>query len=47
MKKRPSTTKGLLLEVFSTEFPQDEDIVRKVILRILFPSKGPQDKDIV
>jgi hypothetical protein len=30
MKKRPSTAKGLLLGVFSTEGPQDEDIVCKL-----------------
>jgi hypothetical protein len=48
MKKRPSTAKGLLLGVFSsTEGPQDEAIVCKVILRIFFPVEGPRDEDIV
>jgi hypothetical protein len=48
MKKRSSTTKGLLLgDFFSAEGPQDEDIVDKEMLRILFPAKGPQGKDVI
>jgi hypothetical protein len=33
--------------LLSTEGPQDEDILCKVMLRIFFPAEGPQDKDIV
>jgi hypothetical protein len=29
---------------FSAEGPQDEDIIDKDMLRILFPAKGPRDK---
>jgi hypothetical protein len=49
MKKRSSTTKGLLLGVFlSVEGPQGKDTIDKMILETLFLfSKGPQDEDIV
>jgi hypothetical protein len=47
-KKQSSTAKGLLLGVFfSTEGPQDEDILDKEMLMILFPAKSPQDKDVI
>ena len=37
-----------MLEVFpSAEGPQDEGVIDKEMLRILFPAKGPQDKDVI
>jgi hypothetical protein len=48
MKKRSSTAKGLLLGVFlSVEGPQDEGVIDKEMLRILFPAGGPQDEDVI
>jgi hypothetical protein len=36
-----------MLEVFpSAEGPQDEGVIDKEMLRILFPVGGPQDEDI-
>jgi hypothetical protein len=32
---------------FSTEGPQDEDTISKVMLRIFFLAEGPRDEDII
>jgi hypothetical protein len=31
----------------SAEGPQDDDVIDKEILRILFPTGGPQDEDVI
>jgi hypothetical protein len=47
MKKRSSTTKGLLLRVFiSAESPQDKDHRQSGPEDFTLSAKGPQDEDL-